>query len=235
MNKSESIKNIGLALCKFQATIGKVSKEANNPFFQSKYASLANILDTIQKPLSDCGLAFAQLPDDDALTTLLIHSESGEWIEASYKMPVAKQNDPQAMGSAITYARRYALGAILGLNIDDDDDGEDDRLAESQDDLEDEVVSRNRKKRQQRRQLRKAAQERTLREIQLLREQNELLMRRVSMVEGNALDHNALRIDEGLEQAKRQAADAEEVLARAVEAGNGDDVKHWWWRRQRPA
>ena len=124
MNKSESIKNIGLALCKFQATIGKVSKEANNPFFKSKYASLANILDTIQKPLSDCGLAFAQLPDDDALTTLLIHSESGEWIEASYKMPVAKQNDPQAMGSAITYARRYALGAILGLNIDDDDDAE---------------------------------------------------------------------------------------------------------------
>ena len=65
MKKSESIKNIGLALCKFQATIGKVSKEANNPFFKSKYASLANILDTIQKPLSDCGLAFAQLPDDD--------------------------------------------------------------------------------------------------------------------------------------------------------------------------
>lgn len=124
MNKSESIKNIGLALCKFQASIGKVSKEANNPFFKSKYASLANILDTIQKPLSECGLAFAQLPDDDALTTILIHSESGEWIEASYKMPVAKQNDPQAMGSAITYARRYALGAILGLNIDDDDDGE---------------------------------------------------------------------------------------------------------------
>jgi hypothetical protein len=124
MNKSESIKNIGLALCKFQATIGKVSKEANNPFFKKKYASLANILDTIQKPLSECGLAFAQLPDNDALTTLLIHSESGEWIEASYKMPVAKQNDPQAMGSAITYARRYALGAILGLNIDDDDDGE---------------------------------------------------------------------------------------------------------------
>jgi hypothetical protein len=124
MNKSESIKNIGLALCKFQSSIGKVSKEANNPFFKSKYASLANILDTIQKPLSECGLAFAQLPDDDALTTILIHSESGEWIESSYKMPVAKQNDPQAMGSAITYARRYALGAILGLNIDDDDDGE---------------------------------------------------------------------------------------------------------------
>lgn len=108
---------------------------------------------------------------------------------------------------------------------DDDDDGEDERLAESQDDLEDEVVSRNRKKRQQRRQLRKAAQERTLREIQLLREQNEFLMKRVSAVEGNALDHNALRIDEGIQQAKRQAADAEEVMARAVESGSGEDLK----------
>jgi hypothetical protein len=45
-------------------------------------------------------------------------------MESSYVMPVAKQNDPQAMGSAMTYARRYALGSILNLNIDDDDDGE---------------------------------------------------------------------------------------------------------------
>jgi hypothetical protein len=124
MKKSESIKNLGLALCNFQASMGKVSKESSNPFFKSKYASLANILDTIQKPLSEANLAFSQMPDENALTTILIHSESGEWIESSYVMPVAKQNDPQAMGSAITYARRYALGAILGLNIDDDDDAE---------------------------------------------------------------------------------------------------------------
>jgi hypothetical protein len=124
MKKSESIKNLGLALCNFQASMGKVSKESSNPFFKSKYASLANILDTIQKPLSEANLAFSQMPDENALTTILIHSDSGEWIESSYVMPVAKQNDPQAMGSAITYARRYALGAILGLNIDDDDDGE---------------------------------------------------------------------------------------------------------------
>jgi hypothetical protein len=124
MNKSESIKNIAGALVKFQASVSKVSKEANNPFFKKKYASLANILDTIQKPLSECGLAITQFPDQDALTTLIIHADSGEWMESSYVMPVAKQNDPQAMGSAITYARRYALGSILNLNIDDDDDGE---------------------------------------------------------------------------------------------------------------
>jgi hypothetical protein len=124
MNKSESIKNIAGALVKFQASVSKVAKEANNPFFKSKYASLANILDTIQKPLSECGLAISQFPDANALTTIILHADSGEWMESSYVMPVAKQNDPQAMGSAMTYARRYALGSILNLNIDDDDDGE---------------------------------------------------------------------------------------------------------------
>jgi hypothetical protein len=124
MNKSESIKNIAGALVKFQASVSKVAKEANNPFFKSKYASLANILDTIQKPLSECGLAISQFPDGNALTTIILHANSGEWMESSYVMPVAKQNDPQAMGSAMTYARRYALGSILNLNIDDDDDGE---------------------------------------------------------------------------------------------------------------
>jgi hypothetical protein len=124
MNKSESIKNIAGALVKFQASVSKVAKEANNPFFKSKYASLANILDTIQKPLSECGLAISQFPDANALTTIILHAESGEWMESSYVMPVAKQNDPQAMGSAITYARRQSIGSILNLNIDDDDDGE---------------------------------------------------------------------------------------------------------------
>jgi hypothetical protein len=124
MNKSESIKNIAGALVKFQASVSKVAKEANNPFFKSKYASLANILDTIQKPLSECGLAISQFPDGNALTTIILHADSGEWMESSYVMPVAKQNDPQAMGSAITYARRQSIGSILNLNIDDDDDGE---------------------------------------------------------------------------------------------------------------
>jgi hypothetical protein len=124
MNKSESIKNIAGALVDFQSSVSKVAKESNNPFFKSKYASLANILDTIQKPLSECGLAISQFPDGNALTTIILHADSGEWMESSYVMPVAKQNDPQAMGSAMTYARRYALGSILNLNIDDDDDGE---------------------------------------------------------------------------------------------------------------
>lgn len=123
MIKSDSIKNIGAALALFQLKVEKIQKDAANPFFKSKYASLSNILEHIQVPLEESGLAFSQFPDETGLTTILIHPESGEFLQATYTMPVAKPNDPQAVGSAITYARRYALGAILGLNIDEDDDG----------------------------------------------------------------------------------------------------------------
>ena len=124
MTHSESIKAIAKALGLFHVKIEKIKKENTNPFFHSKYASLSTILNAIDIPLTETGLVFSQLPDGvNGLTTILIHAESGEYFESTYTMPVAKQNDPQAVGSAITYARRYALGAILGLNIDDDDDG----------------------------------------------------------------------------------------------------------------
>jgi hypothetical protein len=122
MNKSDSIKNIAAALQLFHLKMGKVSKSANNPFFKSKYAPLPDILEAIADPLDESGLTFSQFPDGDSLTTILMHPESGEWIEASYSMHPVK-SDPQSVGSAITYARRYALGAILALNIDEDDDG----------------------------------------------------------------------------------------------------------------
>lgn len=122
MEKSESIKEIATALCKFQGSVEKVKKEATNPFFKSKYATLSNILDVIRIPLSEAGLSFVQLPiDENKLTTILMHT-SGEWISGTYIMRPTK-NDPQGLGSTITYQRRYALGAVLGLNIDDDDDG----------------------------------------------------------------------------------------------------------------
>jgi len=122
MEKSESIKNLAIALCKFQGTVEKIVKTATNPFFKSKYASLADILDVIREPLQLNGLSFVQFPEGESgLTTMLMH-ESGEHMTATYIMKPVK-NDPQGQGSAITYQRRYALGAILGLNIDDDDDG----------------------------------------------------------------------------------------------------------------
>lgn len=123
MNKSESIKNIATALLSFQGEIGKIKKEAKNPFFKSTYASLPNILDAIQEPLQSSGLSFMQLPcGDHGLNTLIMHAESGEWISSEYNMRPVK-DDPQGRGSCITYMRRYALAAALGLNIDEDDDG----------------------------------------------------------------------------------------------------------------
>ena len=107
---------------------------------------------------------------------------------------------------------------------EEDEDDEDTRLSESQDDLDDEVSSRNRKKRTKRRDLQKAAKENAQREIRALREQNELLMRRMQAVEGNALDQNVNAIDQRLNEAVNEAQQAERIVARAVEAGNGDDV-----------
>lgn len=121
MEKSSSIVNLAKALLTFHVKVGKIKKDANNPYFKSKYASLSNILEEIEEPLQQAGLVFSQLPSgDDGLTTILIHSESGEYLLSEYKLHPVK-NDPQAIGSAISYARRYALTAILALNVDDDD------------------------------------------------------------------------------------------------------------------
>ena len=121
MNKSESIKELATALCAFQSEVEKIKKTATNPFFKSKYATLSDILDVIREPLASNGLSFVQFPSGEyGLSTMLMHV-SGEWLSESYIMKPVK-TDPQGAGSVITYQRRYALGAILGLNIDVDDD-----------------------------------------------------------------------------------------------------------------
>ncbi len=122
MNTSENTIEITKALIEFHQEIGIIKKDAKNPFFKSEYATLSSILEAIKNPLYLNGLTFVQFPSgQNGLTTRLMH-DSGEWMEESYTMPPTK-NDPQGIGSAMTYQRRYALGAILGLNIDNDDDG----------------------------------------------------------------------------------------------------------------
>jgi hypothetical protein len=121
MNRSESITNLTKSLALFHAKVGKIKKDAKNPFFKSNYASLSNILDEITMPLIESGLVITQFPDENGLVSMLIHAESGEFLSSNYQMPVAKQNDPQALGSSITYARRYAISSILSLNVEDDD------------------------------------------------------------------------------------------------------------------
>jgi len=119
------MKEIAAALFKFQQEVGKVKKDATNPFFKSKYATLSNVLDVIREPLNKCNLVVTQSPfggDEPTLSTKIIHAESGEYILSDYPLMLVK-NDPQSMGSAITYARRYALVSMLCLDVDDDDDG----------------------------------------------------------------------------------------------------------------
>ena len=123
MNKSESIKNLAMALNKAQAEMGGAAKDANNPFFKSKYADLGSVIRAIKEPFASNGLSYSQFPISEADTvgvdTILMHS-SGEWIESRLLLPMVKA-DPQKAGSAITYARRYALQAIAGIPSEDDD------------------------------------------------------------------------------------------------------------------
>jgi hypothetical protein len=121
MEKSNSIQNLAQGLAKFHAMVGRISKDAKNPFFKSNYASLPHIITEVSEPLEKAGLVITQFPNGDGLTTMLIHAESGEYISATYTLQVVRQNDPQAQGSAISYARRYGLTSVLNLAISDDD------------------------------------------------------------------------------------------------------------------
>lgn len=123
MKTSESITNIAVALHKFHGLMGKVGKDAVNPHFKNKYASLSNIIEATTPHLNAVGLSIIQLPCESGLETMLLHT-SGEYISSVSLTPCKDASNPQALGSALTYARRYALGAVLSLNIDEDDDAQ---------------------------------------------------------------------------------------------------------------
>ncbi len=124
--QSETIGALAAALAKAQGEISPAPMDRDNPFFKSKYATLTSLWESARAALAKNGLAVTQVTDFDAngkivLITTLLHS-SGEWIGGVY--PVRGKDDtPQATGSALTYARRYAFGALVGLTSDDDDDG----------------------------------------------------------------------------------------------------------------
>ncbi|MGI6405521.1 MAG: ERF family protein [Syntrophaceticus sp.] len=125
MKTSSENKNIINALISFQKEINNPKVTAVNPYYSSKYVPLSCLLDHVKPLLVKHGLAVMQIPGGDgktvSVTTLILHT-SGEWLEADpLVLPLAKP-DPQGAGSAITYARRYALSAVLGIASDDDDD-----------------------------------------------------------------------------------------------------------------
>ena len=121
MNKSESIVKLSAALVKFHGAMGKVGKDSVNPHFKNKYASLSNIIEAVTPHLNAVGLSVVQMPTVEGLETVLLH-ESGEYISSLSAISAQPNANAQQVGSAITYARRYALGAVLSLNIDEDDD-----------------------------------------------------------------------------------------------------------------
>ena len=127
INQSESIANLTVALSYVQGKMSHAVKDSANPFFKSKYADLESVWGACRDLLSAHGIAIMQFPgmysDLDksmSLTTIISH-KSGEWLSQEMSVPVTKA-DAQGAGSAITYMRRYALAAVVGV-VQADDDG----------------------------------------------------------------------------------------------------------------
>lgn len=124
MKQSESVAKLFPDLILALGEIGGVTKSANNTFFKSKYATLEDVIEASKSILRSHELAVMQGGGDYGngaltITTRIIHA-SGEWIESTMDIPLAKA-DPQGAGSAVTYGRRYALMAMLNMPAVDDD------------------------------------------------------------------------------------------------------------------
>ncbi len=121
---SEKIDLLAAALPKVQAALKPPKKDSENPHFKSMYADLASDWDACRSALTEHGFSVVQITEcvdwsKPMLVTILLHS-SGQWISGSYPLQPTKQ-DPQALKSAVTYARRTALESIVGLAAEDDD------------------------------------------------------------------------------------------------------------------
>lgn len=123
MKQSDSITELAVAMNSAQAEMGGAIKDSNNPFFKSSYADLGSVVKAIKEPFANHGLSYVQFPVSSeagvGVITRLMHI-SGQWLESEYVLPLTK-NDPQAAGSAVTYARRYSLQAMAGIPTADDD------------------------------------------------------------------------------------------------------------------
>lgn len=134
MEHSENLGALADALAKAQGEIRPAKMNATNPFLKSKYADLGSVMDACRDVLSKYGLSFVQMAFTPAMElhgaavgveTMLMH-ESGQWIKEKFVLPVGEERGKSVMqvaGSAITYARRYALAAMLGIVADEDTDG----------------------------------------------------------------------------------------------------------------
>ena len=128
MNKSDTIASLSKALVLAQSKFPRVNFNSVNPYYNSSYADLGAVIETSKPIMAEYGLAVSQLVEGEnshvGITTMLLH-ESGEYISSFVTIPVEGKNIAQESGKAITYLRRYALSAILGLFSDADNDGND--------------------------------------------------------------------------------------------------------------
>lgn len=124
--QSDNLNELFSALSKAQSKIEGAIKDKKNPFFKSTYADLNSVWEACRGPLTENNLSILQTiegtKESMVLVTWIGHS-SGQFIRSFLPLMIQKQ-DPQSVGSAITYARRYALGALVGICSEEDDDGE---------------------------------------------------------------------------------------------------------------
>ena len=120
---SPGIEKIAAALAMAQAEMRPAVTDKTNPFFKASYADLASVWESCRGPLSKNGISVVQVPTlcggKLVLITMLLHS-SGQYIRGEYPV-VPLKTDPQGIGSALTYARRYSLASMVGICTDDDD------------------------------------------------------------------------------------------------------------------
>lgn len=115
MNKIKLYQN----LSKVKAEIGKISKDSTNPFYKSKYFDVNSLLEHVEPLLQKNGLVLLQPIENGIVQTVIVNIEDGESVSSGVALP--NQDDPQKLGSAITYYRRYTLQSLLGLQAEDDD------------------------------------------------------------------------------------------------------------------
>ncbi len=124
MIHSQTITFISEALLEAQKNIGAASKDAVNPFFKSKYADLGSVMEACKAALNDAGISVLQPVESDEhgtyVETMLVHI-SGEYIGSRMRLAIKEENNPQAQGSAISYARRYSLQSLVFIPAADDD------------------------------------------------------------------------------------------------------------------
>lgn len=123
MLMSNTVGKLAEAMAKAQSELGGAIKDATNPFYKSGYATLQAVIEVAKEPLTKNGLSIVQFPYSDGdqigVETVIMHS-SGEWMSGKYQGKPVK-NDPQGIGSCISYFRRYAYSSVCGIYQEDDD------------------------------------------------------------------------------------------------------------------